>query len=50
MYEDLFKTLFRIFPLSDLDIIIGNYLVEKAKISDQAKEEEDMSREFNVKF
>ena len=50
LYEDFLKTLLRIFPLNDMDLIVANYLIEKAKLSDQAKEEEDISRDFNVKL
>jgi hypothetical protein len=42
--------LLRVYPLGDLDILIGHYLIEKAKIQDMAKEEEDMSLDFNVYF
>jgi len=48
LYEDFFKTILRVYPLNDLDIIVGHYLIEKAKQGDMAKEEEDMSQDFNV--
>lgn len=44
----MIKLLLRIYPLSDLEIIVGDYLIEKAKLDDMSKEEEHMSSEFNV--
>ncbi len=35
-------------PLNDLEIVLGTYLMEKAKLGDMAKEEEDISQEMNV--
>ena len=48
LYEEFIKNILRIFPLDDLEIIVANYLVEKAKLGDMSKEEEDMSVDFNV--
>jgi hypothetical protein len=48
LYEELVKSALRIMPLNDLEIVLGTYLMEKAKLGDMAKEEEDISQEMNV--
>jgi hypothetical protein len=48
LYEDIFKQLLRVYPLKDLDINVGHFLIEKAKINEMAQEEEDMAANFKV--
>jgi len=50
LYEELFKQLLRVFPLKDFDIIVGHYLIEKAKLNEMAQEEEDMGASFRVNY
>ena len=44
------KTIIRIIPFGDLEIVLATYLIEKAKNNDMSKEEEDISNEINVLF
>ena len=48
LYEELVKTLIRIIPLDNLDTVLANYLIEMAKLDDQSKEEEDISKDLTV--